>query len=209
MGNASAMPHSPQPTRPISFTGGDNPAQSANTPRSIYGPPVGAAPFGTGTGYPTQTPGVAAGYPLPTSRSNSTATTTPHQRAANMNAGATPAGFNQRPLTSRPGSRASSRTSGGFPRYTNQTPNPNANLGITNPYTTITEDHESDSDGSSDTSLGLPRMNSIDRMTMNNTYVNATAGSAGRGGAGASMHGGPVIPVVIPPSPAHSYRPMR
>ncbi|KAJ7849561.1 hypothetical protein B0H13DRAFT_2088380 [Mycena leptocephala] len=181
--SVSNAPHSPQPTRPLSFAGADT--LRSTTPRPIYGPPAGNAAFGTG--YPAQTPGVAAGYPLPASRSNSTATTTPHQRVASLNAGTTPAAFNPRAL-SRPASRASS---GGFTRYNNnQTPHPGTNLGITNPYTSIAE--ESPGSASSGSSLGL------DLTTANNTFVNATAGYAG----------GPVVPV-IPPSPANSYRPMR
>ncbi|KAJ7931895.1 hypothetical protein B0H13DRAFT_2523357 [Mycena leptocephala] len=136
---AAVMPHFRQPTRPLSFLGGDT--VRSTTPHPIYGPP--AATAAVGTGYPAQTPGVAAGYPLPASRSNSTATITPHQRLTNLNAGTTPAAFNTRPLTSRPGSRASSRgtSASGFTRYNNnQTPNPNTNLGITNPYTSILEE---------------------------------------------------------------------
>ncbi|KAJ7026730.1 hypothetical protein C8F04DRAFT_1124537 [Mycena alexandri] len=197
--SASNAPHSPQPTRPQSFTG--DAAMGATTPRPIYGPPINPA---FGTGYPSQTPGIAAGYPLPASVSNSspaTTVTTSHQR---VNAGTTP-GFVPRAL-SRPASRASS---GGFTRYNNnQTPNPNSNLGITNPYTSIVEEGEgggSGSSGSSTSSLGLPRMTSIDRMTANNTAVNASGGYLG---GPAIYAAGPVIPV-IPPSPANSHQPLR
>jgi hypothetical protein len=183
VGNAGVVAHSPLPTRPQAFMGTDD---RSTTPRPLYGPPAGNATFGAGYGAPT--PGVAAGYPLPTSRSNSTATTTPHQRIANLNAGTTPAAFNARALSS-PASRASS----GFGRRNNQTPNPNANLGITNPYTSVAEEGSPGSDSSGE-SLGLARMNSFDRATANNTLANAGIR--------------PVIPV-IPPSPAHSYRPMR
>ncbi|KAJ7842045.1 hypothetical protein B0H13DRAFT_1910002 [Mycena leptocephala] len=186
---AAVMPHFPQPTRPLLFMGGDT--VRSTTPRPIYGPPAATAAFGTG--YPAQTPGVAAGYPLPASRSNSTATITPHQRLTNLNAGTTPAAFNTRPPTSRPGSRASSRgtSASGFTRYSNnQTPNPNANLGITNPYTSILEEEPPPS-GSTGSSLGLPRMTLIDRMTANNTFANATA----------SYTGAPVIPPIPMPIP--------
>ncbi|KAJ7756149.1 hypothetical protein B0H16DRAFT_693259 [Mycena metata] len=194
--SASNAPHSPQPMRPQSFTG--DAAISATTPRPIYGPPVNPA---FGTGYPSQTPGIAAGYPLPASVSNSSPATT--NTTSRVNAGTTP-GFAPRAL-SRPVSRASS----GFTRYNNnQTPNPNANLGITNPYTSIVEEGEgggSGSSGSSTSSLGLPRMTSIDRMTANNTAVNASVGYV----AGPAIYAaGPVIPV-IPPSPANSHRPLR
>ncbi|KAF7335643.1 hypothetical protein MVEN_02219200 [Mycena venus] len=191
IGNAGVAPHSPLPTHPQSFVGTDNPPLRSTTPRPIYGPPATNAPFGTGYGAPT--PGVAAGYPLPTSRSNSTATTTPHQRIANLNAGTTPAAaFNSRAL-SRPTSRASS---GGYTRHSsNQTPHPGANLGITNPYTSIQEESPGSDSDSTRSSLGLARMNSFDRMTANNTLANANASYTG-------------VPV-IPPSPANSYRPMR
>ncbi|KAJ7170945.1 hypothetical protein C8R46DRAFT_1087229 [Mycena filopes] len=189
------------------------PSQATRPPRPpIYGPPTFAA-----GGYPTYTPGGAAGYPLPASVSNSspaTTITTAHQRA---NAGTTPA-FAPRALTgSRPGSRASSG------RYSNnQTPNPNANLGITNPYTSIAEEEGegggSGSSGSSSSSERLPsRMNSMDQMTAANTAANASAGYLGGPVyAGPAIYSGapgiyaaaPVIPV-IPPSPAHSYRPVR
>ncbi|KAK6996668.1 hypothetical protein R3P38DRAFT_3069830 [Favolaschia claudopus] len=120
-GSAGTAPRSPLPTRLRNFA--DNPSDRSTTP-----PPT-AAP--SGTGYFAPTPGVAAGYPLPTSRSNSTATTMSHPRIANVNAGTTPA--------ARPTSQSSS---GGRSR---------TNLGITDPYTTARieqDDASSDGEGS-------------------------------------------------------------
>ncbi|KAK7055739.1 hypothetical protein R3P38DRAFT_2848780 [Favolaschia claudopus] len=196
-GSAGTAPRSPLPTRLRTFA--DNPSERSTTPRpSLYGPPAPtAAP--SGTGYFAPTPGVAAGYPLPTSRSNSTATTMSHPRIANVNAGTTPAAFNTTAL-SRPTSQSSS---GGRSRFNNQTPHPSTNLGITDPYTTARiEQDDSSSDGEGSLG-GLARMTSFDRVTATNTRANA--GGAGGIYAGGGGFGAPFIP----PSPANSYRPMR
>ncbi|KAJ6623645.1 hypothetical protein B0H10DRAFT_2009001 [Mycena sp. CBHHK59/15] len=188
-------PLSPQPTRPISFIGTPR-VDNVATPRPpLYGPPLPGASDAFATGY-APTPGRAAGFPLPASASaSSPAMATPHQRMTSLYAGGTPAAaFGTRPLGAavdyRPASRASSSSRGGFPQYTNnQTPNPNR--AVTNPYTGAGGDvGASGSSGTSGSTLGLGT------MTAHNTFANA------------NPSGGVVIPV-IPPSPAHSYRPLR
>ncbi|KAF8173167.1 hypothetical protein K438DRAFT_1940235 [Mycena galopus ATCC 62051] len=221
-------PLSPLPTRPQPFLGADNPPMRSTTPRPIYAP--AAAPSGI---YAAPTAGIAAGYPLPTSRSTSTATTaTSHQRSTSLglNAGTTPAaGFNARALS--PGSRASSGGGGRTfpPRYGNQTPNPNANLGITNPYTSVVEEGSPGSEGSAlsyrnqmpnpNTNLGItnPYTNTVEEGSPGSDSSGLSLG-LGRmssfdritanntlANAGAGYSGGPVIP----PSPSRPHSRLR